>query len=203
MRRKTGITCMIMGTVLVLSALLILLHNQMEARDAEKAALSALQEVRAAISENARESMLPELEYPNDTNVLGEMRVEVIDGQAYIGCLSIPCLELELPIMSEWNYERLKMDPCRQFGSAESNDLVLAGHNYKRHFGMLHLLNIGDLVTFTDMGGKVLAYEVGAVETIAPTAVEEVKNSEWDLLLYTCTYGGRNRVAVGCIRMVR
>ena len=85
MRRKTGITCMIMGTVLVLSALLILLHNQMEARDAEKAALSALQEVRAAISENARESMLPELEYPNDTNVLGEMRVEVIDGQAYIG----------------------------------------------------------------------------------------------------------------------
>lgn len=203
MRRKTGITCMIMGTVLVLSALLILLHNQMEARDAEKAALSALQEVRAAISENARESMLPELEYPNDTNVLGEMRVEVIDGQAYIGCLSIPCLELELPIMSEWNYERLKMAPCRQFGSAESNDLVLAGHNYKRHFGMLHLLNIGDLVTFTDMGGKVLAYEVGAVETIAPTAVEEVKNSEWDLLLYTCTYGGRNRVAVGCIRMVR
>lgn len=194
---------MIMGTVLVLSALLILLHNQMEARDAEKAALSALQEVRAAISENARESMLPELEYPNDTNVLGEMRVEVIDGQAYIGCLSIPCLELELPIMSEWNYERLKMAPCRQFGSAESNDLVLAGHNYKRHFGMLHLLNIGDLVTFTDMGGKVLAYEVGAVETIAPTAVEEVKNSEWDLLLYTCTYGGRNRVAVGCIRMVR
>lgn len=194
---------MIMGTVLVLSALLILLHNQMEARDAEKAALSALQEVRAAISENARESMLPELEYPNDTNVLGEMRVEVIDGQAYIGCLSIPCLELELPIMSEWNYERLKMAPCRQFGSAESNDLVLAGHNYKRHFGMLHLLNTGDLVTFTDMGGKVLAYEVGAVETIAPTAVEEVKNSEWDLLLYTCTYGGRNRVAVGCIRMVR
>ena len=55
--------------------------------------------------------------------------------------------------MSDWDYGRLKMAPCRQFGSAATDDLVIAGHNYINHFGSLGMLKAGDSVTFTGTDG--------------------------------------------------
>ena len=51
--------------------------------------------------------------YPNM-----EMSVETINGIDFIGVLRIPTLELELPVISEWNYPNLKSAPCRYSGSA-------------------------------------------------------------------------------------
>lgn len=53
---------------------------------------------------------------------------------------------------------------------------------------------------FTDMDGIENIYEVVAMDTLAPTEVEAVQNSGHDLVLYTCTYGGRTRVTVFCDR---
>ena len=36
--------------------------------------------------------------------------------------------------------------------------------------------------------------------TLPETAVEEMRAGEWDLTLFTCTYDGRARVTVRCIR---
>ena len=36
------------------------------------------------------------------------------------------------------------------------------------------------------------------METLMPTAVEEMESGDWDLTLFTCTVGGRTRVAVRC-----
>lgn len=44
-------------------------------------------------------------------------------------------------------------------------------------------------------------YTVSAVKTLSPTSVDEVQNSGYDLVLYTCTYGGATRVAVFCDRV--
>ena len=33
-----------------------------------------------------------------------------------------------------------------------------------------------------------------------PTDVDAVKNSGYDLVLYTCTYGGKTRIVVFCDR---
>ena len=38
------------------------------------------------------------------------------------------------------------------------------------------------------------------LETLPETAVEEMRAGEWDLTLFTCTYDGRARVTVRCIR---
>ena len=127
-----------------------------------------------------------------------KMTYTEINGYDFIGYLSIPVLKLELPIMSDWDFERLKIAPCRQFGSTGGGNLVIAGHNYTRHFGYLQKLKTGDLVLFADMEGVMNTYEVKAVEVLQPSAVDEVKNSIWDLTLYTCTYGGKSRVAVFC-----
>ena len=118
----------------------------------------------------------------------------------YIGYLSIPALGLELPVMSEWDYNRLNIAPCRYSGSTKTDDLVIAAHNFAQHFGGLSGLTGGEQVIFVDMDNVVSTYTVVAVEILAPTAVEEMTNGEYDLSLYTCTYGGRSRVTVRCDR---
>ena len=46
-----------------------------------------------------------------------------IDGNEYVGEISIPAIGIDLPVMSEWSYPRLKIAPCRQFGSSRTDDL--------------------------------------------------------------------------------
>ena len=53
---------------------------------------------------------------------------------------------------------------------------------------------------FTDVTGVDYYYEVVLLETLPPTATEEMITSGFDLSLYTCTPGGGNRVTVRCSR---
>lgn len=199
MHNKKGIVFMITGIALVASALLLLLYNRIEDINAGQASAAVLPHLQRAIT----------YQHPNDTEYMKsfdagdyEMTVTEIDGYGYIGYLTIPVLEMELPIMSEWDDERLKIAPCRHFGSAKSDDLVIAGHNYIRHFGPLSLLQEGDLVLFTDMDGVVNTYKVEALEVLMPNDVEAVKNGGYDLTLYTCVYTGQTRLVIFCERFV-
>jgi sortase A len=121
-----------------------------------------------------------------------------IDGYAYIGYLSIPNLGLELPVMSSWSYSQLRRAPCRYSGSVRGEDLVLMAHNYKNHFGRISRLNLNDSVSFTDMDGITTQYKVAALDILESTAVETMTAGEFDLTLFTCTYGGKSRVTVYC-----
>lgn len=64
-----------------------------------------------------------------------EMPLKRAKGHYYIGELEIPALGLELPVMDQWSYPRLRIAPCRYVGSVYSGDIVIAGHSYLRHFG--------------------------------------------------------------------
>lgn len=184
------------GAALLIAALSLLLYNRAEDDNAGKAAEDILPSVIAAIEEP--DTALEDDSTENNTDT--EMTVAEIDGYGYIGYLSIPALELELPVMSEWDYTRLKIAPCRYYGSTKTDDLVICGHNYTRHFGTLKNLQAGDLVFFTDMDGVTISYEVKEVETLQPTQITEMIESGYDLTLYTCTYGGQARVTVRCDR---
>ena len=197
MPRKSGIVFVLAGTVLLMSALSLFLYNQYEDARAGQEAESLLVEVQTLLE--TVPPAIPEETAPSET-LNPELPVVQINGCGYIGYLSIPKLELELPVISEWSYTRLKTAPCRQFGSSRTDDLVIAAHNYKKHFGLLSKLQEGDGVVFTDMDGIENRYEVAAVDTLAPTEVEAVQNSGHDLVLYTCTYGGSTRVTVFCDR---
>lgn len=198
--KKSGIVFVIAGTVLILSALSLFFYNRYEDEKAGQAAENLLSGVQSFIQENdTTPPIQPEETNPPET-LDSELPVTEIDGYEYVGYLSIPDLELELPVMSEWDYNRLKIAPCRQFGSSRTDDLVIAAHNYKKHFGRFSQLEIGDVVLFTDMDGIANTYEVAVVDTLAPTEVEAVQNSDYDLVLYTCTYGGKTRVTVFCDR---
>lgn len=205
MPKKAGIIFVTIGVVLILSALLLFLYNGFEDHRAGQQAESLMHEIHTAMTEKTDLSTKPdemEIESTEPTETLpAEMPVVMIDGYDYIGYLSIPELGLELPVMAEWDYSRLKIAPCRHFGSSRTNDLVIAAHNYDTHFGSLSKLKNGAKVIFTDMDGIENRYVLmKAPETLAPDAVDAVQNSGYDLVLYTCTPGGATRVTAFCDR---
>lgn len=130
-----------------------------------------------------------------------EMPAVEIDGHEYTGCLEIPTLGLSLPVMSQWSYPGLKIAPGRYQGSVYNDSLIIAAHNYSSHFGNLKQLKPGDSVSFTDMDGIQFQYQVAETEILGSSAVEEMNGGEWDLSLFTCTYGGESRVTVRCERV--
>lgn len=116
----------------------------------------------------------------------------------YLGLLSLPSLGLELPVASAWSYPALRRTPCRYSGSVEDENLVILAHNYERHFGSLKRLKPGAEIIFTGLDGTETAYEAVDVRTLGPDQGEEMMEGDWQLLLFTCTYGGEQRVAVRC-----
>ena len=192
MRNKLGTFCMGLGAVLILMALSLFFWNQQQDRQAGEASAVVLPEVEPGVDPEPED--FPSLPDPFDPTMT---EVE-IDGLAYIGTLTIPTLELELPVLSAWDEQRLRIAPCRYAGSTKTGDLVIAGHNYRQHFGRLSSLSVGDAVSFEDMDGVCRAYEVAAVETLGPDAVEQMTSGEYDLTLFTCTYDGSLRVTIRC-----
>ena len=187
--------------MLILSALLLWLSNRREDAWAGREAAYVLSQLESALETQGRETAeAAEPEGEGEQAGEKELPVKVVDGYGYIGYVEIPALERELPVMSQWDYERLKIAPCRQAGSSYTDDLVIAAHNYKSQFGGLKNLEAGDTVIFTDMNGVANTYRVEKRETIEPEDVDAVLNSGYDLVLYTCTLGGETRVAVFCER---
>ena len=199
MPKKTGIAIIAVGAALILSALLLLIYNRCEDVRAGQEAESLLASVEEAIS--AQTMDVPTAAAPSPTPLDPEMPVVMLDGYEYVGYVEIPTLGLKLPVMAEWDYTRLQIAPCRQFGSTRTDDLVIAAHNFESHFGRLKELTGGETVIFTDMDGVVSTYSVTRLETLNPNSVEAVQNSGHDLVLYTCTKGGKTRVTVFCDRV--
>ena len=196
---------MILGGILLMSALVLMLYNQWEAGRARRAADSLMPQLMDQIQQNAQ-YYEPEPTIPEDLPQIGPekaplaMKTVEIDGHTYIGYLAIPSLGLELPIMYGWDYPSLRIAPCRYAGTLEGDDLVLMAHNYARHFGKISTLNPGDPVYFTDVDGVVTVYQVVASDILPPQAVEEMIAGNYDLTLFTCTYGGKTRVTIYCDR---
>ena len=190
------------GLLLIAAALALTAYNVADARRAEQSAERVLEALEAAAPPVEERPGEPEVQespaYLGDPEM--PMPTVEVDGNAYIGTLEIPALELSLPVMSQWSYPGLKIAPCRYVGSAYLDDLIIAAHNYESHFGRLNQLAPGDGVTFTDEDGNVFSYRVSLIEELPGTAIEEMEAGAWDLTLFTCTLGGRARVTVRCER---
>jgi sortase A len=207
MKSKAGIFCMLLGALLIIGAIVLTYWNQSEDYAALESAVQIVPQLVEQIQDNTDAEnvdpdieVIPELYKPVEllTEEDKEMTEVEIDGNLYIGYISIPSIRMELPVMSDWSYPKLKIAPCRYNGSIRGEDLVLMAHNYKSHFGPISQLKIGDEVFFTDMDGNTTAYEVVGKDVLDPTAVEVMTSGEYDLTLFTCTYGGASRVTVYC-----
>lgn len=216
MKKTKGRIPTALGIVLIGAAIVISgynLYDEHRAQTAANSAVSMLQEdiikarpaeVYPAEDQTLAPEQTGEFEIPDyKLNPKMSMPEQEVEGVEYIGTLQIPVLSLTLPVISEWSYPNLKLAPCRYEGSAYLDNLVIAAHNYKSHFGNLKNLSPGDRVILTDMDGNEFHYEVATIETLKPTAIEDMLSTDYDLSLFTCTLSGNARVTVRCEKLER
>ena len=218
MKRNIGIFCIVLGTILILGAVSLFAFNENESRSAEKFATDMLPEIQNEIAKNRSEEYDPNNGGNNQMTPEGMLAAEnipeeyqdlenyimpevIINGQAYVGYLEIPQLNLNLPVMSSWDMKKLKTAPCRYSGATGSGDLVIMAHNYRSHFGGLSKLSEGSEVYFTDADGTVWKYRVEVIDILPAAAVEEMIAGEYDLTLFTCAPNRITRVTVRCNRV--
>ena len=190
---KKGTIWMSLGLILMIAAFALTAYNIWDEARAGEESSEVIEELTEKIKESEEESADGALymKYPDM-----EMSTVLIGSERYVGILEIPMLGIKLPVMDSWSYANLKKAPCRYEGSVYSKDMIIAGHNYRSHFGTLKRLVQGDMVLFTDADGNQFTYEVVEVEVVAGTAAEEMKSGDWDLTLFTCTYDGRSRTTI-------
>ena len=126
-------------------------------------------------------------------------RIDKIEhkGTTYIGVLTIPSLNnMSLGVIDKFSMDNLKVSVCRYSGGIGQDNMVIAGHNYKYSFGQLYKLNIGAKAYFKTMDGTLYEYRCTKIEELLPTDVEKMKNGDWDMTLYTCTFGAQKRLTL-------
>lgn len=221
--RKTHAWCLIVtGAMLLVAALLLIFYNMRQDEGSGKESALILSDLRQQIAQQHTEPATTEpdlMQYIPTNDLFSEYATEEtqeateeptqeedpvveIDGSQYIGIISIPCLNVELPVMKDWSYPKLRRAPCRYQGSAATGDLIIAAHNFRSHFGNIQSLNSGDQIVFLNANGDKYIYEVIQTDMVGGRDIPAMlagSQEGWDLTLFTCTLSGQTRVAVRAV----
>ena len=131
------------GLLLLAAALFLWAYNGQESRRAGDAAQQVITELTQSLPQqppteagvDPEQTEAPAVKLPEYLlDAQREMPEKTVNGRDYIGVLSIPSLNLELPVLSQWSYPNLKVAPCRYSGSLYQNDLILCGFQHPDHF---------------------------------------------------------------------
>ena len=188
-RRRYGKILLSAGLVLICLGLVLMAVFAHEDQMAGKNAQMLHEELDHAI----RTGQAQEEGYTIDKELVAS-----VGDYELLGILRVPSLDLELPILADWSYELLNIAPCRYTGTVYGRDLILMGHNFESHFTPLKKLVAGDEVLFTDCFNRTYTYQVEMQEILHKTELEALVSADYDLSLFTCTYGGENRAVIRC-----
>lgn len=194
MKNKIGKALIGIGVFLILAAFILVLYNFYREYNAKKKVEKYLPKLEKIIKDHSGGN--------NNADNEKSSKTMNIDGMNFLGILSVPLKNLELPILADYSYELLDTAPCRYSGSYDSDDLVIGGHNYRSHFSKLKSIKNGEEIFFTSFNGTVYKYSVLRVEILESTQIEDLINKQntddWDLTLFTCTSSGAARCVIRC-----
>lgn len=182
------------ASIFLISAIIIGSFNIKQDHDAGQASKEMVEEIKDKKKEGLPDYRLaPYMDMPE----------EMIGGYLCIGYLTMG--DIELPVISRHDdevYEKLRSAPVRYEGSVYSHDIIICGHNYPSHFRILWDMEEGTEVTFTDIKGNRFVYEMKERRKVGPYGYKEMTEGDWDMILFTCVPGGRQRCAC-TFRMIR
>ncbi len=173
MRKKISLLFMTTGMMCILLATGVLIYTQLQ----ERAAASFSHEVVVAFGQEMTET---EIRPDEATKMIG------IEHEKYMGILLLPGIEIELPVADGFSDDSLKQTPCVFSGGIETNDLIIAAHNYEAHFGKLDQVKLGEKVYLLDALGELHTYLAVDKEIIGGTELDKLYAGKWDMTLFTC-----------------
>ncbi|MBR6102286.1 MAG: sortase [Ruminococcus sp.] len=206
--KALGRLMMILGALLLAAAVSLVAFNLLEDRIAGEKAERVLVKLKEKLPEGGSDkpsdssgqagesAPVKEGEAPREPEALE------IDGEFYMGIISIPRLGIELPVTRDYSEENMKLAPSRWKGTLEMGDLIICGHNYESFFKGLDSLTSGDELIFTDLKGTEHRFSVSYTELVDGYDTEDMMSGSenWDLTLFTCTWSGRSRITVRAVR---
>ena len=204
MRKRGSFVLLLLGAALLCAAFLLAAKNRREETSAGEAAAALLVQAEQTIVQHTAPPAAVPTPAPSAaaeetlSSSPSASPSAAPEDPAFLGVLSVPAVSLTVPVLAEWSYYHLTLAPCRDCGSVETGDLVIAAHNYDTHFGRLSRIAPGDSVYFTDMAGNTTEYAAASVEQRDPSDAEGVRESGYPLVLYTCSWDCTARVTVFC-----
>ena len=155
------------------------------------------------------ESQLEQVQEPIDQSVQEEPQEThtTNTGEDYTtdSILTIPCIDISYPVLSETSDELLKISLNKYWGNGPNQigNYCIVGHNYAngKLFGKLWRMQIGDTAILKDMTGKEVTYEAYDKYTVDPTDVSctsQLTGGRRELTLITCKNYGTQRLIIKC-----
>lgn len=192
-----GTVLIVLGVLMMAAAGVLYAGHLQEAEQAGENARQLLTALNREIEHNREQVIYDAAVQERST---GQMAHTTLQGYDLVGIIRVPSVGVELPVLDSWSYALLKLSACRYSGSVEGDDLILLGHNYKKHFAPLKDVQVGALVELQDVNGTVHRYKVAATQVLDKTQLEELTGTEHALTVFTCTTGGTGRFVVRCDR---
>lgn len=127
-----------------------------------------------------------------------EMPVLELDGRDYCALLEVSAYGVKLPVGDVWEDARILSHPCRFYGSAYEENLILGGSNQEGQFGFCTRLDLGDTLTLTDMTGCVFRYRVSRIDRSSSADAERLMEGQWALTLFLRDRYDRKFILVRC-----
>ena len=175
-----------LGITLILLALGITIYNLAVDYLSGKKAKVILDKLDAQIEDRSS----ADTNHEDDSNT--KMPAIDIDGKNYIGIITIPSINIKLPVLEEYSEKNMKIAPVLYKGTIYQKNAIIAAHSYASQFKYIQKLKIGDQVLFEDIDGHFFKYEVIKKERLSTSDVDLMESGEWDLTLFTCTTSNAN-----------
>lgn len=189
MNRKKSPALLILGICLILASLGLLLSLQFRSHRAEE-------NCKAAAAKMA--NLLPEAGPGTPEMYIDPaMPVLEIDGNDYVALLDVPAFGITLPVARNWDGSGLC--PARYWGSAYNHSLVIGGGDHPWQFGFCDKIDLGAIITVTDMTGTRFAYTVARVDRAKEATAQWLTDGDFDLTIFCHDTYSMEYLAVRCV----
>ena len=120
-------------------------------------------------------------------------------GTDFVGLIEVPAYGIRLPIGSSWNQHTIPLYPCRFWGSAYDNSLIIGGSNKIGQFHFCTNLDLGEKIIFTDMEGTQFSYAVVRIDRREHADMVSFQSADADLTLFSRDTISGDYVIVRCL----
>ena len=179
------------GILLILGSCGILLFSRMSAQKARTEAAEIVTEIRRSLPEKSFGTM--------ESFSSMSMPVHQIGGEDFSALLEVPAYGVILPVGDGWEPGSVRSYPCRFAGSVYDGTLVIGGADQPGQLDFLDKLEIGTVITVTDMTGAVFTYTVDRVGRSRTAEAEKLMDAGVDLTLFARDAYSLEYILVRCV----
>ena len=106
------------------------------------------------------------------------------DGQDYVALLTVSGRAVKLPVRASWDKTAVKKVPCVFTGNPYEGTLIIGGVDDAGQLDFISKIDIGDVLTVTDMKGCEFTYTVSTVKHAKDAKASTLISDQYDLTVF-------------------